>query len=343
MAKLTGTNAKDKLKGTAAGDIILGLGGDDILSGGANNDTLKGGTGNDALKGEIGNDKLFGEAGKDSLDGGAGDDSLDGGTQNDSLLGGDGNDRLTGGANNDSMNGGDGNDTIVAGPGADSIDGGLNGPIVANDLLQGKFPGDWLSYADSSTGVVVDLGAPATAAGGAAGDTWTGMENLLGSNFNDTLLAATGALPFQFVFGGAGSDIILANSGSGPVILRGDQGTDFLFGNSAHTDIFILQYNQGLDWVTELGNNDSFWVSKADFALTSSAGAGLNASELANRIDPVFFASTDRFVYETDTHILWEDKDGSGVVFFPVPIAVIQGVGGVPPATLLVSDFLVIG
>ncbi|MEQ1576886.1 MAG: tandem-95 repeat protein, partial [Hyphomicrobium sp.] len=56
MAKIKGTNKKNKLNGTNGNDKILGLGGDDTLKGKGGNDTLTGGTGNDKLDGGKGND-----------------------------------------------------------------------------------------------------------------------------------------------------------------------------------------------------------------------------------------------------------------------------------------------
>ena len=95
-------------------------------------------------------------------------------TGDDTLNGGEGNDMLHGGRGDDILNGGDGDDTLDGGPGADMLDGG---------------PGsDTASYQNSSRGVLVRLHeARAVKFGEADGDTLTGIEHLIGSEYNDTL------------------------------------------------------------------------------------------------------------------------------------------------------------
>ncbi|WP_029082612.1 calcium-binding protein, partial [Bradyrhizobium sp. th.b2] len=119
-------------------------------------------------------------------------------------------DTLTGTPNgsntDDTLLGLDGNDTLIGGDGADSLDGG-NGF-------------DFASYSDSGTGVVASLLHPGNNTGFAAGDTYTSIEGLIGSNFNDTLEGdGTGS----FLRGGLGADSI-----------RGDLGRDYAdYANSA--------------------------------------------------------------------------------------------------------------
>ena len=59
--------------------------------------------------------------------------------------------------------------------------------------------------------------------------------------------------------------------------------------------------------------------SKAVLCLTNTTG---QASTAAHRL-----------IFETDTHILWADLDGTGAIFSPLPLAIVQGV------TLTGSDF----
>lgn len=346
MATIIGTAKKNKLTGTGANDTILGLGGDDLLFGGNGKDTLRGGTGNDKLFGGAGNDKLFGDAGNDMLTGGLGNDTLDGGAGNDMLFGDAGDNTLKGGLGNDTMTGGTGDDTFIAGPGTDTITGGSNSAFnLAALIASGFVSGDWLSYADSTTAVGVNLDNSGGALGGAAGDTWTGIENLRGSNLNDVLFAGNfGSGTVRAVSGGGGNDVINGGTGTDIVELRGDAGTDFLFGNGAHLDGFIVQYGQGLDWITEYeAGPDALVLSKSEFSLATATGGDLTvAADLLNLPDPVFLSATDRLVFETDTHILWADKDGNGTAFFPEAIAVVHGVGGVALASLALTDFFVI-
>lgn len=66
MARITGTNLRNRLFGTSSADVILGLGGNDDLFGKSGNDRLEGGTGNDLLDGGLGNDTMLGGTGNDT-------------------------------------------------------------------------------------------------------------------------------------------------------------------------------------------------------------------------------------------------------------------------------------
>ena len=80
------------------------------------------------------------------------------------MQGREGNDELYGGEGNDFLRGGAGSDILVGGAGRDSID-----------------------YRDSEEGVVIDLLSGLASGGTAAGDTFSQIENLYGSEYNDTL------------------------------------------------------------------------------------------------------------------------------------------------------------
>jgi Ca2+-binding RTX toxin-like protein/uncharacterized protein YegL len=143
-----------------------------------------------------------------TLTGTAGDDTLVAGNGDNILNAGDGNDILTAGTGNNELHGGAGNDLLYSGPG--------------NDLLDGGTGNDTASYAHASAGVTVDLsllGAQDTL--GAGTDTLTGIENLTGSNFNDTL---TGDNNSNIITGGLGNDIL--NGGGGDDFLIGGLGNN---------------------------------------------------------------------------------------------------------------------
>src|SRR3546814_5612601 len=78
-----------------------------------------------------------------------------------------------GGAGDDTLDGGNGNDTLTGGAGADALIGGSGT--------------DTASYAGSANGVTVDLTTGTGLGGDAQGDTLSGIENLTGSNYDDTL------------------------------------------------------------------------------------------------------------------------------------------------------------
>ncbi|MBL8638662.1 MAG: type I secretion C-terminal target domain-containing protein, partial [Alphaproteobacteria bacterium] len=115
----------------------------------------------------------------------------------DSLAGTSMADSLVGLAGNDSLSGGAGNDTLIGGDGNDYMDGGLGV--------------DTASYAGTSAGVTVSLLTTAAQnTVGAGTDTLTGIENLLGSSYNDTL---TGDANANTIEGGLGNDTL--NGGAG--------------------------------------------------------------------------------------------------------------------------------
>ena len=107
--------------------------------------------------------------------------------------------RSTGGTGDDQIGGGAGNDIVEGGKGSDTLFGGT-------DI-------DTLSYAGSDARVIIDLAAGTAAGGDAAGDTFSGFENVTGSDFNDLLTGDSAANGFD---GGNGVDSLsYAASASG--------------------------------------------------------------------------------------------------------------------------------
>ena len=182
------------------------------LLGGAKTDTVFGGAGADRFDGAGGDDVLSGGAGRDTLIGGLGTDSLVGGAAGDALDGGDGLDfasyasaragivasladpaantgdaagdtyrsieGLRGSAFDDTLRGNDGANVLMGGAGADRLEGGRGT--------------DTASYAEAAVGVVASLLLPAGNTGEAAGDTYSSIENLIGSRFDDRLTGTAG-------------------------------------------------------------------------------------------------------------------------------------------------------
>ena len=105
----------------------------------------------------------------------------------------------------DSFTGFAGNDFFVGGPGADAFAGGGGSNTV--------------SYDNALAAVRADLGNSATNTGEAAGDTYTNIQNLIGSDFNDILVGngavnvLTGGKGNDFMAGGGGNDIIDGGAG----------------------------------------------------------------------------------------------------------------------------------
>ena len=204
--------------GEAAGDRLIGIEAvhgsafADTLSGNDGADSIGGGAGDDRIDGRGGDDLLVGGAGADTLIGGAGFDSADysgsGGAVTVDLVAGTG---IGGDAQGDRLQGverliGSGFDDVLTGDGFDNV---LVGGAGA-DRLTGGGGIDTADYSTSSAAVNAVLGG--TGSGGdAQGDVLTGIENLVGSGFDDVLVG-DGAV--NALSGGAGNDRLVGNGGA---------------------------------------------------------------------------------------------------------------------------------
>ena len=204
---------------TASGLGLVTLANIENLTGSAFDDTLTGNTGNNTLSGGAGDDTLRGGAGNDTLDGGTGINTADysDATSNGLAVslatghssgGGLGNDTLTniqnliGSAFNDTLTGDAGDNTLVATKGTDTLNGGANTAI-----------GDTADFRNATSGVTASLVAAQQdlTANGLGKVTLSGIENLAGSVFNDTLIGDAGN---NTLTGGAGDDILIATAGT---------------------------------------------------------------------------------------------------------------------------------
>src|SRR5262245_21208510 len=137
----------------------------------------------------------------------------------------------------DTFNGFSGDDVFGGVGFGDTFDGGSGGT-------------DTVSYADASYAVRADLGNPATNTGDAAGDTYTSIENLTGSDFGDWLFgnssvnALSGGLGNDFLdgkggadtmIGGAGNDLYLVDNTSDQVTGNPGEGNDIIFASVDYT------------------------------------------------------------------------------------------------------------
>lgn len=237
----TGWN-DDRVRAGAGNDTVLAGAGNDWVDGGDGNDSILGGDGNDTLLGGNGNDTIDGGTGNDSIVGGAGNDSLLGGAGNDSIIGGDGNDTINGGAGADTIDAGNGDDLIAGGTGNDSILAGSgNDTIIGDagaDTISGGTGMDFVDHSASDAGVNINLSTGSASGGTATGDVYSGIDGIVGSAFDDTLIGFDGfstnpADPYTNVLiGGAGNDYIDGRGGDDS--LYGGDGNDTVLGGSGN-------------------------------------------------------------------------------------------------------------
>jgi len=270
IENLFGSDFDDDLRGSSDNNSINTGDGNDTIHGNAGDDTLIAGNGDDVLIGGAGADAHIGGAGVDvasyassiagiQLDlvdsalntGDAAGDTFVGIEQytasdhDDSLSGRGGVDYLAGEAGDDFLAGRAGPDTLLGGDGDDVLQGGQGA-----DVLDGGTGIDTASYADAISAVIVYLDGSASNGGIAAGDTFAGIENIEGSNFNDQLIGDQNANQFvggggtdRFIFQtGWGSDTIVdfANDGSEKIDFRGN------FGLTAVEDLTITDVAGGV-------------------------------------------------------------------------------------------------
>ncbi|MBL4645736.1 MAG: tandem-95 repeat protein, partial [Rhizobiales bacterium] len=340
IENLTATVFDDILSGNSDANVLLGAAGDDTLSGGEGDDLLTGGSGNDTLDGGVGHDVAVysgnyadytisetatgfmvtdlnfadGDDGTDVLidieqldfadqtfsqvvAGSSGADDLIGSTEADYLFGLSGDDDLKGLAGDDVLNGGEGDDVLVGGIGADALDGG-EGYDVAD-------------FSASVEGVSVDLALGVGAGGSAEGDTYTSIEEVRGSGYDDTIKGAEesetliGGDGGDVLYGGAGNDTLYG--GAGADILQGDAGDDVLIGGEGAD---VLVGGTGIDQVDYSASDAAIEID-----LSTQAGFGGHAQgDMLDGIESVIGSSFDDEITGADESESLFGGDGNDVI-----------------------------
>ena len=124
-------------------------------------------------------------------------DSLTGDHRDNTLMGGKGDDTLRGGASStaddniadrvDALG-----DVLIGGPGADMLDGGEDANEKNDKVGDADASIDVASYAGAGAGVTVNLASGRGTGGDAEGDTLVNIEQVWGSDHDDTFLAGSG-------------------------------------------------------------------------------------------------------------------------------------------------------
>jgi len=206
---------------------------------------------------------IEGDDNDNSIDGTAGDDVIFADAGDDTVQGLGGNDFLNGGAGADTLTAGDGDDTVDGAAGDDLIIGGSG---AGNDTYMGGLGIDEVSYASTTAGVTVDLGA----------GTATGPE--IGT---DTLIS------IEAVVGGAGQDTLTGDGGANT--LDGGAANDSLLGG-AGDDVYVFDAAYGSDTITDTGGSDAvrtaiderpaaLFRDGDDFVLTLDDGSSLRIAD----------------------------------------------------------------
>jgi serralysin len=340
-------------------------------------ENANGGSGNDYLIGNIYANTLFGAAGNDQIIASLGDDVLVGGFGADMLDGGDGADwayyansasavnvylnynlgqgseaagdtfisieNIWGSNFNDTLIGNDGSNYIVGALGGDVLIGGLGA-----DTLDGGDGGDWAYYAQSISAVGVYLNYNLGVGGDAGGDTFKSIENIWGSNFNDTLIGDAGS---NYIVGGQGGDVLIGGPGSDT--LDGGDGVDWAYyANSAAAINVYLSYNLGQG--SEAAGDtfisiENIWGSNFNDTLVGSAGAnyivggqgsdvligGLGADTLdgGDGADWTYYAMSASFVEVNLSGVSASGGDAAGDSFFGI-----ENIWGTAFADTLIGD-----
>ena len=157
---------------------------------------------------------------------------------------------LTGSKNDDTIIGGDLSDILVGGLGKDALNGGAGA--------------DWASYRTAATKVTASLASPSDNTGDAFGDSYTSIERLEGSAFDDTLIGDSNDNSLR---GLGGADTLIGGGGfdtasyfDSPIGLIVSLATPAINTGEAKDDVYISIENlSGSAYDDKLtGNNNDF-------------------------------------------------------------------------------------
>lgn len=248
--------------------------------------------------GSTGDDMMFGSLDGDSLDGSDGADLLVGDDGNDSLFGGAGTDLLDGGAGADAFDGGGDSDAVYYMRRVDFMIVGNVATAIGTTQVGDESIGDTFTSVERIRGSrfddIITIGA--------------GVTQLNGFGGNDTLMGTSAA---EIIFGGDGNDTIF--SGGGADQLFGNAGDDFIDGSSwsgplhawGGADNDTIQGGTGADWLFGESGLDTLNGGDGNDNLNGGAGADVvNGGQGNDRIYDDDGMSGDSYDGGTGTNTL---------------------------------------
>ena len=247
---LAGSGFDDSLTGDAGDNLLLGQAGSDVLQGGVGADTLDGGSGSDTASYQNASTGVSVNLADGS---GTGDAESDSFVSIENLTGSELADSLTGDGEANVLSGLGGDDILIGGAGADTLIGGAGI--------------DTASYETAAAGVTVDLAAGAGSAGEAADDVLQGIENLRGSDHNDTLA------------GDAGDNLIEGGGGINTVVFDGNV-ADYKVEVFADWVVVSDLRDGGTDGVDTLIDADVLKFANGELDLNSTNNAPVAANSV---------------------------------------------------------------
>lgn len=169
-------------------------------------------------------------------------------------------------------------DVVYLSAAADIFDSGIGDDTVygmaGDDTLEGGFGTDTINFSLASGAITANLGAGT--ATGEGNDTISGFENIVGSDYNDTL---TGDGLGNRIDGGAGDDTIKGNAGID--ILNGDAGNDTIYA-SARATINGGNQNDTVYFDYDNSNGYGITVNLSTGELSNSNGATGSITNVEN-------------------------------------------------------------
>ncbi len=221
---------------------------------------------------------------------------------------------------------------------------------IGDDVFRGGLGSDTIVYAESASGVQINLDSSARQNGGTLGKDYIyDFENIIGSPFNDGLRgnavanALDGGDGNDNLFGFAGDDTLLGGlgndnlqGGEGNDVLKGGVGRDWLVGG-AGADQFVLDSLGAApapDTFRDFAHGeDSIVIDRAAFtAFASDAPGTLAAGSFV--VGTKALTLDQHLIYNPANGYLFYDADGSGAGA-RIHIATLAG-----DAILTASDFL---